>query len=161
MLKPNKLVTVGLSQSLNSLGLHQSEPVFATVGSAGGASKRAALKMLQQDPLQSVSSVIMYCTFQSQTDEIAQYLYSQGISALSYHAGKSFKVDPFCFALVARTALLQPLRLIELLPANCTDRSQTVWVCKPVSVLHHTIGKAAPPLDSGVLHCCVPHAKLV
>jgi len=71
--------------------------VFATAGSAGGASKRAALKLLQQDPLQSVASVIVYCTFQSQADEIAQYLYSQGISALSYHAGKSFKVQPFLF----------------------------------------------------------------
>ncbi len=96
--------------------------MFASAGSAGGASKRAALKLLQQEPLQSVPSVIVYCTFQSQADEIAQYLYSQGISALSYHAGKSFKVVSFCFA-VARTALLQYLRLTELLLVNCIGRS--------------------------------------
>lgn len=62
-------------------------------GSAGGASKRAILKLLQQEPLQSVTSVIVYCTFQSQADEIAQFLYSQGVGALSYHAGKTFKVQ--------------------------------------------------------------------
>lgn len=66
--------------------------ILMGAGSAGGASKRAILKLLQQEPLQSVTSVIVYCTFQSQTDEIAQFLYSQGVGALSYHAGKTFKV---------------------------------------------------------------------
>ena len=63
-----------------------------SAGSAGGGSKRAVLKLLQQEPLQSVASAIVYCTFQAQADEVAQYLYTQGLSALSYHAGKSFKV---------------------------------------------------------------------
>ena len=66
--------------------------ILMGAGSAGGASKRAVLKLLQQEPLQSVTSVIVYCTFQSQADEIAQFLYSQGVGALSYHAGKTFKV---------------------------------------------------------------------
>lgn len=64
--------------------------VFA--GSAGGATKRAVLKLLQQEPLKSVASIIVYCTFQAQADEVARYLYTQGVSALAYHAGKSFKV---------------------------------------------------------------------
>ena len=116
--------------------------MFASAGSAGGASKRAALKLLQQEPLQSVPSVIVYCTFQSQADEIAQYMYSQGISALSYHAGKSFKVCPTFFA-VARTALLQYLRLTKLLPATCIDGSQSIlWYDADFSDYHHTIGKA-------------------
>lgn len=62
-------------------------------GSAGGATKRAVLKLLQQEPLKSVTSIIVYCTFQAQADEVAQYLYTQGLSALAYHAGKSFKVS--------------------------------------------------------------------
>lgn len=61
-------------------------------GSAGGATKRAVLKLLQQEPLKSVTSIIVYCTFQAQADEAARYLYTQGVSALAYHAGKSFKV---------------------------------------------------------------------
>lgn len=61
-------------------------------GSAGGATKRAVLKLLQQEPLKSVASIIVYCTFQAQADEVARYLYTQGVSALAYHAGKSFKV---------------------------------------------------------------------
>ncbi len=99
--------------------------MLASAGSAGGASKRAALKLLQQEPLQSVVTVIVYCTFQSQADEIAQYLYSQGISALSCHANKSFKVDSFYLAL-ARTALLQHLHLTRLLPATCIDGCQRI-----------------------------------
>ena len=63
-------------------------------GSAGGATKRAVLKLLQQQPLKDVTSVIVYCTFQAQADEVARYLYTQGVSALAYHAGKSFKVHP-------------------------------------------------------------------
>jgi len=114
--------------------------VFATAGSAGGASKRAALKLLQQDPLQSVASVIVYCTFQSQADEIAQYLYSQGISALSYHAGKSFKVC-FWFA-AARCALQSHLHVTGLLPQNALMFSENSVT--DLSVLHHTIGKASP-----------------
>ena len=62
-------------------------------GSAGGATKRAVLKLLQQEPLRSVASVIVYCTFQAQADEVARYLYTQGVGALAYHAGKSFKVQ--------------------------------------------------------------------
>lgn len=61
-------------------------------GSASGATKRAVLKLLRQEPLQSVPSVIVYCTFQAQADQMAQMLYTQGIRALSYHAGKSFQV---------------------------------------------------------------------
>ena len=63
-------------------------------GSAGGATKRAVLKLLQQQPLKGVTSIIVYCTFQAQADEVARYLYTQGVSALAYHAGKSFKVMP-------------------------------------------------------------------
>ena len=63
-------------------------------GSAGGATKRAVLKLLQQQLLKGVTSIIVYCTFQAQADEVARYLYTQGVSALAYHAGKSFKVIP-------------------------------------------------------------------
>ena len=117
--------------SLYSSGLYKSGPAIATAGSAGGASKRAALKLLQQEPLQSVSSVIVYCTFQSQANEIAQYLYAQGISALSYHAGKSFKVDAFYLALAqtSLTALLQHLHLTKLLPATCIDEYRLKGFC--------------------------------
>ena len=66
--------------------------LLVSAGSAGGASKRAVLKLLKQEPLSSVGSVIVYCTFQAQADEVAQFLYAQGVSAVSYHAGKNFKV---------------------------------------------------------------------
>lgn len=73
-------------------------------GSANGATKRAVLKLLKQEPLSSVPSVIVYCTFQAQADQVAQFLYAQGIRALSYHAGKSFKV-----CLLTATITLKPL----------------------------------------------------
>ena len=36
--------------------------------------------------------MIVYCTFQSQADEVARFLYTSGVSAVSYHARKHMKV---------------------------------------------------------------------
>jgi superfamily II DNA helicase RecQ len=44
------------------------------------------LKIVKQ--AQKGTTTIVYTTFQSQADEIAGYLYVNGVSASSYHAGK-------------------------------------------------------------------------
>ena len=36
--------------------------------------------------------MIVYCTFQSQADDVARFLYTSGVSAVSYHARKHMKV---------------------------------------------------------------------
>lgn len=45
--------------------------------------------LLKSSPLSSSGSVIVYVMFQRQADDLASYLQHRGISAASYHAGKS------------------------------------------------------------------------
>lgn len=52
-----------------------------------------ALRCLQSGPLASVPSVIVYVTFQRSADEVAKYLKDNGVSAVSYHAGKHMRVS--------------------------------------------------------------------
>ncbi|GAQ80266.1 Helicase conserved C-terminal domain containing protein [Klebsormidium nitens] len=53
------------------------------------ANKMYALAaMLKTGPCAKVKSVIVYCIFQAQTDQVAAYLEANGISAKSYHSGK-------------------------------------------------------------------------
>ena len=39
--------------------------------------------------LASVASVIVYCAYKGQADRLAQYLFTHGVAAVSYHAGKA------------------------------------------------------------------------
>eukprot|EP00891_Asterochloris_glomerata_P005100 jgi/Astpho2/5100/fgenesh1_pm.00073_%23_4_t len=60
-------------------------------GTANGGAKRALLALLREGALREAASVIVYCTFQSQADEVARFLYTSGVSAVSYHARKHMK----------------------------------------------------------------------
>ena len=51
------------------------------------------LRLLREGALSTAASVIIYCTFQSQADDVARFLYTSGISAVSYHARKHMKVS--------------------------------------------------------------------
>ena len=54
--------------------------------------KPAILKILKTSSIEGTT--IVYTTFQTQADEIAGYLSVNGVSAASYHAGKSHQVLP-------------------------------------------------------------------
>ncbi|KAK9804407.1 hypothetical protein WJX72_011416 [[Myrmecia] bisecta] len=70
-------------------------------GTATGAFKRMLLALLKDGALRTAPSVIVYCIFQAQTDEVAAFLFSHGIAAVSYHAGQTMQAreqsqDAFC-----------------------------------------------------------------
>lgn len=65
---------------------------FACAGLQGSL-KPALLKIVKQT--QKGMTTIVYTTFQSQADEIAGYLYVNGVAASSYHAGKMDQVRRF------------------------------------------------------------------
>ncbi len=54
---------------------------------------QALLKLLKTGALQKARSVIAYCAFTAQADQVARFLAAQGISALSYHAQKPHQVS--------------------------------------------------------------------
>ena len=68
-----------------------------TAGTANGGAKRALLALLREGALREAASVIVYCTFQGQADEVARFLYTSGVSAVSYHARKHMKVKAHGF----------------------------------------------------------------
>lgn len=70
----------------------QFSQTLPTAGTANGGAKHALLALLREGALREAASVIVYCTFQSQADEVARFLYTSGVSAVSYHARKHMKV---------------------------------------------------------------------
>lgn len=56
-----------------------------------GSVKPALLKLIR-DRKQRGKTMIVYATFQAQADELAGYLFVNGVLAVSYHAGKSERV---------------------------------------------------------------------
>ncbi|KAG6541292.1 hypothetical protein Mapa_017345 [Marchantia paleacea] len=62
---------------------------------------RALLAMLQERPYSEARSIIIYCTFQVEADNISDFLQQNGIQAKSYHAKKTSQersriFDQFC-----------------------------------------------------------------
>ncbi|OAE33359.1 hypothetical protein AXG93_4123s1340 [Marchantia polymorpha subsp. ruderalis] len=62
---------------------------------------RALLSMLQEKPYSEARSIIIYCTFQVEADNISDFLQQNGIQAKSYHAKKTSQersriFDQFC-----------------------------------------------------------------
>ena len=55
-----------------------------------GSLKPALLKVVKEGG-EGVATIV-YTTFQFQADDVANYLYTHGLSAASYHAGKFDKV---------------------------------------------------------------------
>lgn len=49
------------------------------------------IALLRSPPFSSLSSIIVYCMFQKEADELASFLNLHGFDAASYHAGKSMK----------------------------------------------------------------------
>ena len=49
----------------------------------------ALLKLFASDRYKNLGSIIIYCSFQQQTEQLAAYLQSNQIDAMAYHAGKS------------------------------------------------------------------------
>ena len=74
-------------------GIINSNPRLSGNAGLQGSVKPALLKILKGRVGQGTT--IVYCTFQMQADEIAGYLYVNGIAAASYHAGKSDQVGEF------------------------------------------------------------------
>ena len=58
-----------------------------------GSLKPALLKVVKEGG-EGVATIV-YTTFQFQADDVANYLYTHGLSAASYHAGKFDKVTLF------------------------------------------------------------------
>ena len=57
-----------------------------------GVSLKPALLRLVREREAKSSSIIVYTTFQAHADEVAGYLYVNGVTAVSYHAGKFDRV---------------------------------------------------------------------
>jgi ATP-dependent DNA helicase Q4 len=53
------------------------------------ARERSLIQMLQLPPYASMTAVIVYCTYQRTADQLAAAMYQAGVSAMSYHAGKT------------------------------------------------------------------------
>ncbi|KAL3690660.1 hypothetical protein R1sor_004311 [Riccia sorocarpa] len=50
---------------------------------------KALLKMLNESPYSDAKSIIIYCTFQVEADNVSDFLQRSGVQAKSYHAKKS------------------------------------------------------------------------
>lgn len=72
--------------------------------------KPAILKILRTSKVKGTT--IVYTTFQAQADEIAGYLYVNGISAASYHAGKSNQVPVLPLTHIGKYTDLKALRIL-------------------------------------------------
>ncbi|XP_039006754.1 ATP-dependent DNA helicase Q-like 5 [Hibiscus syriacus] len=55
--------------------------------SLSGNRMKDMLKLMKSSPFLEARSIIVYCKFQSETDEISRYLCDNNISAKSYHSG--------------------------------------------------------------------------